>query len=499
MIPGTMPRYLSSLSTGFLCGINLYALVLVLLLPAQSLVHAQGSTLPELGEAATRYLSPDDEQMIGRRFLRELMATDSYISDHELRHYLNGLGKRIGSKANLGGITPKLNLIRENEINAFAVPGGYITFNSGLMLTTENESELASVVGHEIAHLSQRHLPRMIAQSQASKIPTTAAILASILVGGQAGVAGVTLANASLLSNRLAYSREFEREADAIGIDLMAKSGYDPRAMSAFFAKLQRFNFVSDKDVPEYLRTHPLSYTRMAETESRISAYPRVQHESSLDFHLARARVQSLYGDPQTDTLQVLEDRITQSQGIQRQAWEYGLALALMEARRFDEAMALVDEVIGHLPDTPQVQAARAEITRQSGNPAAAALAYGELVEKYPESGYLRYPYLEALLDAGSAEEAKKSARFQLRRHPEEYELYPLLSRANVALGLLAEAHQADAEFHAVLGRFGAALSSLKLALRENNDESQYLTQAIEARIRELEREAADWKLREKY
>ncbi|MXX15753.1 MAG: M48 family metalloprotease, partial [Gammaproteobacteria bacterium] len=160
MIPGTMPRYLSSLSTGFLCGINLYALVLVLLLPAQSLVHAQGSTLPELGEAATRYLSPDDEQMIGRRFLRELMATDSYISDHELRHYLNGLGKRIGSKASLGGITPKLNLIRENEINAFAVPGGYITFNSGLMLTTENESELASVVGHEIAHLSQRHLPR---------------------------------------------------------------------------------------------------------------------------------------------------------------------------------------------------------------------------------------------------------------------------------------------------------------------------------------------------
>ncbi len=497
MIRRTMPRYLSPPSTGFLCGILLYALVL--LLPAQSTVHARDGALPELGEAATRYLDPDDEQMIGRRFLRELMAMDNYISDHELRHYLNSLGKRIGSNANLGGITPRLNLIRENELNAFAVPGGYITFNSGLLLTTENESELASVVGHEIAHLSQRHLPRMIAQSQASKIPTTAAILASILVGGQAGVAGVTLANATLLSNRLAYSREFEREADAIGIELMAKSGYDPRAMSAFFAKLQRFNFVSDKAVPEFLRTHPLSYTRMAESEARISAYPRVRHESSLDFHLARARVQALYGDPQADIRQVLEERVRQSRGIQRLAWQYGLALALMEARRFDEAKALADEVGQHLPDTPQVQAARAEITRQSGNPAAAALAYGGLVEKYPESGYLRYAYLEALLEAGSAAEAKRFARFQLRRHPGEYELYLLLSRANVALGLLAEAHQADAEYHAVLGRFGAALSSLKLALRENNDESQYLTQAIEARIKELEREAADWKLRERY
>ncbi len=497
MIPGTMPRSLSPPPAGFLCGITLFAMMM--LLPAPSSVHAQGSTLPELGEAATRYLDPDDERMIGRRFLRELTAMDNYIPDHELRHYLNNLGKQIGSKANLGGITPKLNLIRENELNAFAVPGGYITFNSGLLLTTGNESELASVVGHEIAHLSQRHLPRMIARSQASKIPTTAAILASILVGGQAGVAGVTLANATLLSNQLAYSREFEREADAIGIDLMAKSGYNPRAMSDFFAKLQRFNFVSDKAVPEFLRTHPLSYTRMAESEARISVYPRVQHESSLDFHLARARVQALYGDPQADTLQILEDRIKQSRGIQRLAWQYGLVLALMEARQLDAATALADEVIGHLPDTPQVQAARAEITRRSGNPAAASLAYGKLVEKYPESGYLRYAYLETLLEAGNAEAAKKFTRFQLRRHPGEYELYPLLSRANVALGLLAEAHQADAEYHVVLGRFGAALSSLKLALRENNDESQYLTQAIMARIEELEREAADWKLRERY
>ena len=492
-----MLRFHSPPSIGFLLGIPLYSLLMLFTL--QPPVHAQSGTLPELGEAATRYLDPNDEEMIGRRFLRELTALDRYIADHELRHYLNTLGRQIGSKANLGGLSLKLNLIRENELNAFAVPGGYITFNSGLLLTVENESELASVVGHEIAHLSQRHLPRMVAQIQANQIPTTAAILASILVGGQAGVAGATLASASMLSNRLAYSREFEREADAIGIDLMAQSGYDPRAMATFFSRLQRFSHVSAKDVPEYLRTHPLSYTRVAESEARIGSYPPVRHESSLDFHLARARVQALYGDPQADTLQILEARIDQSRGIQRQAWRYGLALALMEARKYDRAAELANDVNEHLPDTPQVRAAGVEIIRQSGNPEAAALAYGELVESYPGAGYLRYAYLETLLEAGNAEEAKRFARFQLRRHPDDYEFYPLLSRANVALGSLAEAHQADAEHHAALGRIGAALSSLKLALRDNDDQSQYLTQAIKARIEKLEREAADWKLLERH
>ncbi len=304
----------------------------LLLMVAPVTTSGQSGSLPELGDAATRFLDPDDEALIGKRFLRELVAMDDYISDQELRHYLNNLGRRIGSHSSLSNFPLEFNLIRENELNAFAVPGGYITFNSGLLLTTESESELASVVGHEIAHLSQRHLPRMVAKAEASKIPTTAAIIASILVGGQAGMAGVTLANASLLSNRLAYSREFEREADAIGIGLMARSGFDPRAMSAFFDKLQRFNIVSSKDVPEFLRSHPLSYNRVAESEARISSYPATDHESSIDFHLARARILALFGDPHADARQTLQDRIDRSQGTIQTAWKYGLALGPIDA-----------------------------------------------------------------------------------------------------------------------------------------------------------------------
>lgn len=480
-------------------GLSPAALVIALLFVfAHPTTTAQTGSLPELGDAAARFLDPDDEALIGKRFLRELVAMEDYIADHELRHYLNSLGRRIGGSADLGALSLEFNLIRENELNAFAVPGGFITFNSGLLLTTESESELASVIGHEIAHLSQRHLPRMVAKAEASKIPTTAAIIASILVGGQAGMAGVTLANATLLSNQLAYSREFEREADAIGIGLMANSGFDPRAMSAFFDKLQRFNIVSSKDVPEFLRSHPLSYNRVAESEARISSYPPREHASSIDFHLARARILALFGDPRADARQTLRDRVDRSDGEVQAAWQYGLALALSADRQHEPARQLIEEVVDALPDVPQVLSARADIIRHAGDPDEAADILGALVDRFPAADFLVYSHLEALLEADRATEAKKVARYHLRRQPGDRDAYPLLSRANVALGALAEAHQADAEHHAAFGRYEKAIESLKLALRENADSSDYLSQAVRARLQEIERAAADIKARQK-
>jgi predicted Zn-dependent protease len=449
-------------------------------------IYAQGNDLPELGESATRFLDADDEEMIGKRFLRELVSMDNYIADHELRHYMNSLGRRVGSHANLRGMTLHFNLLQASELNAFAVPGGYITFHSGLVLTTESESELASVVGHEIAHLSQRHLPRMIANAQASKLPTTAAILASLLVGGQVGIAGVTLANATMLSNRLAYSRDFEREADAIGIGLMAEGGFDPRAMATFFDKLQRFNIVSSKDVPEFLRTHPLSYTRVAESESRINTYPPISHESSIDYHLAKARLQALFSDRPEDSRAIIESRIESTQGAEQAAWRYGLALLLMEEQFHSQAAELIAEVDLAIPDTPQVLAAKYEIQHHSGNSSEAIDGYAEVLDRFPDADYIRIAYVETLLEADQAEEAKRVIRHRLRRQPDDYALFPLLARANVKLGSLA-----------AMGRYEKAMASLKLALRENANTSQYITQSVNARITELEQLTANRKLRE--
>lgn len=451
---------------------------------------AQSDSLPELGDPASQTLNPQQEAEIGLQFYNQLLAAPNYIADQELQHYLNQLGRQISSNSSLPDTPLHFNFLQENELNAFAVPGGYITFHSGLLLATESESELASVVGHEIAHLSQRHLPRMLARANAAKIPTTAAIIASILIGGRTGIAGITLANANALSRQLAYSRKFEQEADAIGMKMMANSGYDPKAMAGFFNKLQRFNLLTNQDVPEFLRAHPLSYTRIAEAEARQSSYKNTAHHSSFAFLLAKAKIQALYaGRPETAE-QVLAEQVKQFSGIEKDAAIYGLALAKMRLRQFEDAVERLQPVLSRHPDNPSIQLAQAEIELAAGNSANAVKLYHALTQAKPELIYLNYFYLNALLRHKDAATAKKLCRYLLRRHPAEFMLYRPLSKANVQLGLHTEAHQADAEYFSALGKYQNAIAALKLAIRDNQGHSQYLKQSITARIAELERSA---------
>ena len=452
---------------------------------------AQTGSLPELGESSSRYLSPQQEKEIGRHFLLQLLAAPNYISDPELNNYLNSIGRQIGQSADLRGITLHFSLLEENELNAFAVPGGYITFHSGLILTTKTESELASVIGHEIAHLSQRHIPRIIAKAQATKLPTTAAIIASILVGGQAGVAGVTLANANVLSKQLEYSREFETEADAIGMQLMTRSGYDPRDMPQFFNTLQRFN-VSSRDVPEFLRSHPLSFNRVAESEARLNSLPSIDHSSSTEFHFARAKIQALYSGRVEQAEEILRDQAKTKQGIEKQASIYGLSLALTKQRKYTQARDNLRTIDAEFSQIPAVLLAQAEIERNAGNTQQAVDLYLSIVEKWPREFWINHYYIDALLDNNDPKNAKKTARYHLRRRPNDFQLYKKLSTANVALGLLAEAHQADGEYYAAIGNYKKAIASMKLALRDNSEESEYLTQSIKSRITALQQQQSD-------
>ncbi len=446
------------------------------------------SNLPELGDAASAYLNKRQEEKIGKQFLRQLLASKNYVNDPELRYYINELGAKVGSTANLGGLQLHFNLLKEKTLNAFAVPGGYITFHTGLILTTETESELASVVGHEIAHLSQRHLPRMIAKAEASKLPSTAAILASLLIGGQVGVAGVTLANANLISNQLAYSREFEKEADAIGIQMMSNSGFDPQGTAAFFDKLQRFTLVTSTDVPEFLRSHPLSYTRVAEAESRLAALPKQSHSSSMDFHLSKAKIRALYSDRPEQAQRELIQQIEQSEGLEKVAAKYGLALSQVRQRRYNEAIGSLRKLVESYPDNAALTIGLSNALVESGNSAEGIQLLSDLSSKQVEKPYIAHYLLDALLGDSQYAEAKKLARYQLRRHPDDFRLFLQLSKANVGLDQLAEAHQADAEYLSAIGRYQTALASLKLALRDNGNNSSYLKQSIEARIEQIER-----------
>ena len=471
---------LTSLQKLFICTLSLS------MWAVNTASFAQSESLPELGDSATQYLNNAQEQQIGQRFLRQLIRNPSYVDDNELRHYLQSVGDKVGATADLRETKLSFNLLANNTLNAFAVPGGYITFNTGLMMVAKTESELASVVGHEIAHLTQRHLPRLVAKENESKAPLIAAVIGSIFIGGEIGLAGLTAANAVSASNRLSYTRGFEREADAIGIKLLVNAKYDPNAMADFFGELERHTRHDDSEIPEFLRTHPLSLNRIAESESRAKQYPAQTHVDSFEFHLAKARIRVLHTERSGDHIAFFERQMESAQPDISDAASYGKVIALSASRKPDKARTALLPLLERYPNHPWIQAAQAEIDLADNNFDLAIARYQRLIANNPNIVYLNYHLANALLLNGQPENAKKIIRYQIRRHPNLYSLYPFLSKANAALGLLAEAHQADAEYHAVLGNYAGAIESLKLALRESKS-TGYLTQSIDARIKYLE------------
>lgn len=474
------------LRSWILTRLRLQLCIAIVLFSSTITTIADESELPELGDSASQVLSPAREKRIGQEYVRQLLQNNTHISDPELNAYLNRLGAKIEKNASLRNTPITVHLIENEDLNAFAVPGGHITFHTGLILATESESELASVMGHEIAHITQRHLPRLLAKTEASKFPATAAILASVLVGGQVGLAGISLANAVLISKQLSYTREFEREADSIGIKLLAESGFDPTAMGRFFNKLDRSSGLND--TPEFLRTHPLSYNRIAEAENRSAAYPVKTYPSQLAFHLTKAKIYARYSPLSLPAIEYFTAQLEseESSDDEKDAAVYGIALAHLDERKFEEARETLKPLLKAHPNESFFQQLQAEIDLMDGKPELAVERYQKLMKAQPELRYITYYYVDALLANQDVAAAKRLIRHQLRRNKDMYQLYPLLSKTNGELKLLAEAHQATAEFHAALGAYQEAVSSLQIALRESDPEG-YLGKSIAARLSELE------------
>src|SRR5512134_3004360 len=238
---------------------------------------AGAQALPELGDAAGATIAPQVERRIGESIVREIrFRHPAYVDDPEVSDYVDGLGRRL--LAANPGAQPDFEffVVRDPTINAFALPGGFVGVHTGLLLAAESESELASVLAHEIAHVTQRHIARMLGQQQQMQLPMLAAIAAAILLGGSRPdlAAGATAAvQAGAVQTQLSYSRDFEREADRIGFQALEDAGFDMHAMGSFFEKMQRgMRIADDGSVPGYLRTHPITTERIADAQNRAAS-----------------------------------------------------------------------------------------------------------------------------------------------------------------------------------------------------------------------------------
>lgn len=447
------------------------------------------SDLPDLGDHSATILSAAEEAKLGREFMREIRRQLDFVDDMELVTYVNQLGQKLARNSDQPNRVFTFYLVRDSTLNAFAVPGGHITLHTGLITTTRHESELASVVAHEIAHITQSHMARMVARAKRQNLPAMAALIAAILIGGQAGSAAIAATQAGLIERQLAYSRSFEQEADAIGIATLARANYDPRAMPEFFNRLQQYSRSQESNAPEFLRTHPLTYNRIVESVSRAENYARVENPDETKFLLMQAKIKALYGGTNpTKVANSFAARLEASSAQNLAVETYGYALALAANGEYDAARAKINTLLEADPGQLSYSIALGQIELAAGRPASAVEAYRAAKKKHADDLILDLYFVETLIANKDYAEAKKILKRHLLVRRGDPHLHRLLARTEGESGNNLAAHQELAEFYYYNGNFREALRQLTLAKKYTGD-SFYAQSSVDARIEEIQQQ----------
>ena len=445
--------------------------------------------LPDLGSAGDAVLSPQTERRIGESIVRDIRFREpSYLEDPEIAGYLAGLGERLAQATPGTRHDFEFFVMRDHTLNAFALPGGFVGVHTGLIAAAETESELASVLAHEIAHVTQRHIARMLGQQEQMQLPVLAALAAAVLLGRSRpdlAMGAAAAAQAGAVQASLAYSRDFEREADRVGLQALEAAGFDARAMSAFFERMQRSMRVADDgSMPGYLRTHPVTSERIADAQNKAAALPYRQHLDSLEFHLVRAKLRAEAGDARSAVAH-FQASVRERRYAAEAAARYGLTSALLRARRPREAEAQLKLARGAGAVGPMVETLAARIKQAQGDAAAAARLLAEARERYPRSRPVLYAHLAALQDGGDNARVAGELAEAVRENPRDIRLRSLQAKSYAALGKRFLQHQAQAEVYALQGSLPAAIEQLELA-RRAGDGDFYQLSVVDARLREL-------------
>lgn len=452
-------------------------------------VNAQTEDLPDIGDTAGQILTPEDERRIGAQFYRQLQRSVTIIDDPEVNQYLRALGLSLVSNSD-DPFQPFLFFVVDNPtVNAFAAPGGYIGIHSGLIFAANNEGELASVLAHEIAHITQRHIARAIeARSKAAPL-NTAALLAAILLGasgnGQAATAAVATATAGSVQSAINFTRANEKEADRTGITILARSDIDPSAMPDFFGRLEQVSRVNKSALPEFLRTHPVTQSRIADSRSRADQYKGNGRKDSQYFRLIKARLRVLLANDKKNILRQFESEANKKDATP--STQYGYALALSERGEYGKARAILNKLLSQSPDdTHYVSAlAKVELNDDNNNKALKLLSDSFALNPYNHSVTLHYA--ETLLLSNKADDARQLLQTHLRRGSSHGALtYKFLSQALGKTNATIEAHEALAEFYLRTGNTDEAIQQLEIAIDIAARKDPHAEQRIEARLEQL-------------
>lgn len=456
---------------------------------------AFSNELPDLGDVSATVLSPLQEQAIAEQILRQVAISDDVLQDVEVTDYLQSLGGKLVS--NGPDKRQKFNffVVQDNSINAFAMPGGVIGVHTGLILGANSESELASVLGHEIGHVTQRHLARMLAAQKYDMFKNLAGIALALLVARsnpQLATGALTTASAVGVQSQLDYTREHEREADRIGLQILDSGGFDVRAMPAFFTTLQRGSRFAEGGAPSFLRTHPLTSERIADVANRVEQMPYKQVSDSIEFQYVRAKLRASQGNVQ-NAIDVFEQNIRELRFTNEAAEHYGLAIATLLKRAFVQAENEITWLKKNAPPHAMIEnlSARLEVARN--NPARAANEFALALKRYPDNRALIYGYAEHFLAVNQAEKAVQLVKDKLSLYPDDAYLYEVLAKSYAMQRKMLLSHQAQSEAYYRKYDLARAIEQMDLATKAG-DGDFYQKSIVEARLKQLRQMLGDVK-----
>jgi predicted Zn-dependent protease len=455
--------------------------------------------LPNIGESTEAYLSTEEEQNYGEAFMRSIRQSLELVSDPEVEAYIEALGNRLVANAGIRDRRFAFFVVKDPTINAFAGPGGYVGVDSGLIIITQSEAELASVMAHEIGHVTQRHIARAFEAASRMSAPMTAAIIAALILGsrgsGQAGEAAIAATAAGSTQQQINFTRSNEEEADRVGLKILADSGYEPRAMPRFFEHLAQATQYYDNLQLEFLRTHPVTDARISDTRNRAEQYPAMKETIGENYQLIRQKVRLIQDANPRKSLEYFEASLREARPADRDPLRYGYALALNASGRYAEARTQLEPLIAREPERVPYQLALADSELGQGRIAQALAIYDRNLAIYPYNLPLTVEYATALLQDRQAEKAAAVLDGYLLARPARPELYRLLGQARDMAGDRAGAHQALAEMYYLLGETRSSIEQLKIAIRGVPDKDVRAAR-IRERMRALQ---SEWKAKAKY
>ncbi len=458
------------------------------------LFTAAQNRLPELGDSSGALVTLAQEKRLGGDAMRELRAMGAVLNDPEVNAYLNELGGRILTANSDIRQTFEFFAVGDNSVNAFAMPGGYIGVNMGLVLLTQTESELASVLAHEIAHVTQKHYARQLDDQRKNSWMSIAGLAAAVLAaraGNGDAVQGALLGSqAAAAQSYLNFSRDNEREADRIGFQYLTRAGFDGGGMGAFMERLQRATTINDNgSVPGYLRTHPLTIERVGEGRALAASAPARLAKENPDYHYIRALLRSYVGEG-ADAVKHFESVITERKFASETVARYGLAAALLRTREFARAkrelLALKASGVEHA----MIEALLGQLYLQNDEIEAAVKHLDVAIRRFPNHMQLAYDLPEALIRQKEARRALSLVERSLEKHASDVTLLSLAARASADLGLKLKQHRYLGEQYYRQGALKAALDQFELASKAA-DGDYYDASFVEARAREMKREIA--------